>query len=70
MAPVPVLQTRYDENSIPASAKCSKCGAQMPQSTPRITNPIEKVEWFADQFSLHVAQSHPPVEPRKSNFGS
>jgi hypothetical protein len=43
---VPNLQTRYDENGIPVSAKCSLCGEQMPQSTPRITDPIANVEWF------------------------
>ena len=66
---VPVLQMRYDENSIPVSAKCSMCGEQMSQSKPRITNPIENVEWFAAQFGLHVAQNHPPLAPHKSNFG-
>jgi hypothetical protein len=66
---VPELQTRYDENGIPVSTKCSTCGEQMPQSTPRITNPIENVKWFAAQFSLHVAQSHPLLEPRNSAFG-
>lgn len=66
---VPVLQMRYDENSIPVSAKCSLCGKQMTQSKPRITDPIENVEWFAAQFSLHVAESHPPGAPRKSSFG-
>ena len=65
----PVLQMRYDENSIPVSAKCSMCGEQMRQSTPRIVNPIENVEWFAAQFSIHSAQIHPSGEPRKSNFG-
>ena len=62
---MPELQLRYDENSIPVSAKCSVCGEQMPQSTPRITNPIDNVEWFATQFGLHVAQSHPSAAPRK-----
>jgi hypothetical protein len=69
MSPVPVLQTRYDENGIPISAKCSTCGEQMPQGVPRITNPIDNVEWFATQFSLHVAQSHPLAAPQKSSFG-
>jgi hypothetical protein len=62
---VPSLQTRYDENGIPVSAKCSLCGEQMPQGKPRITNPIENVAWFTFQFGLHVAQSHPPVAGRK-----
>jgi hypothetical protein len=65
----PELQMRYDENSIPVSAKCSQCGEQMPQSMPRITDPIDNITWFAAQFSLHVAQNHPTVEPRKSSFG-
>jgi hypothetical protein len=64
-----VLQMRYDENSIPVSAKCSVCSQQMAQSKPRITNPIENVEWFAALFGLHVASSHPPAVPHKSNFG-
>jgi hypothetical protein len=55
----PELQMKYDVNSIPVAAKCSMCGEQMPQSTPRITNPIEIVEWFAAQFGLHVARIHP-----------
>jgi hypothetical protein len=63
---VPELQMRYDENSIPVSAKCSFCGEQMAQSTPRITNPIENVAWFSSQFGLHVAQSHPEIAARKS----
>ena len=66
---VPVLQTRYDENGIPVSAKCSQCGEQMTQAQPRIMNPIENVEWFAAQFGLHVVKSHPPSAPHKSNFG-
>jgi hypothetical protein len=69
MSNVPVLQTRYDENGIPVSAKCSMCGEQMLQGTPRITNPSENVEWFATQFNLHAAQRHPPAAPRKSTFG-
>jgi hypothetical protein len=70
MSLVPVLQTRYDENSIPVSAKCSMCGAQMPQCTPRIRNPIENVEWFATQFHLHIAQSHPPNTAKAFHGGS
>jgi len=69
MPPLPVLQMRYDENSIPLSAKCSLCGEQMAQAKPRISNPIENVEWFTAQFGLHVAKIHPPAEPRKSSFG-
>ena len=69
MPPVPVLQMRYDENSIPVSAKCSLCGEKMPQGTPRMMNPIENVEWFAAQFSIHVAQIHPPAASQKSSFG-
>ncbi|WP_348262871.1 hypothetical protein P8935_24155 [Telmatobacter sp. DSM 110680] len=60
----PTLQTRYDENSIPISAKCSLCGERMPQGTPRITDPIENVAWFSSQFGLHVAQIHPEIEAR------
>ena len=62
---VPNLQTRYDENGIPVSAKCSACGEQMPQGAPRIMNPIANVEWFASQFGLHVSQIHPEVEALK-----
>ena len=65
MSSTPELQMRCDENSIPVSAKCSLCGEMMPQSTPRITNPMENVDWFSSQFGLHVAQSHPPVAGRK-----
>ena len=45
MAPAPgdqkrarELRMKYDEISIPVSAKCSMCGEQMPQSAPRIPN--------------------------------
>ena len=65
MPPAPTMQMRYDENSIPVSAKCSMCGKQMPQSEPRITNPIENVAWFATQFDLHLLENHPP-DPRKA----
>ena len=65
MSQLPELQLKYDENSIPVSAKCSLCGERMPQSTPRITNPIDNVEWFAGQFGLHVAHIHPTAAPRK-----
>ena len=61
---VPSLQTRYDENGIPVSAKCSLCGEMMPQGVPRITNPIENVSWFATQFGLHVAGIHPDAAIR------
>jgi hypothetical protein len=63
---VPELQMRYDENSIPVSAKCSLCGVQMAQGSPRFTNPIENVAWFSSQFGLHVAQTHPEIAARKS----
>lgn len=62
---LPNLQTRYDENGVPVSAKCSLCGEQMPQSTPRITDPIANVEWFAAQFGLHMAQIHPETVARR-----
>jgi len=65
MPPAPTMQMRYDENSIPVSAKCSMCGKQMPQGEPRITNPIENVAWFATQFELHLLEIHPP-DPRKA----
>jgi hypothetical protein len=70
MSLVPVLQMRYDENSIPVSAKCSMCGTQMPQCTPRIMNPIENVGWFAAQFGLHVAQNHPPNTAKAFHGGA
>jgi hypothetical protein len=65
----PEMQLKYDGNGIPISAKCSACGSTMPQSSPRITNPIDNVAWFRDQFSLHVAESHPTIETPKSSFG-
>ena len=55
---VPELQMRYDENSIPVSAKCSLCGEQMPQAKPRIVVPMDNVEWFAAQFRVHVERCH------------
>jgi hypothetical protein len=42
----------------------------MPQSTPRITNPMENVDWFSSQFGLHVAQSHPEMAARKISWGN
>jgi len=62
------MQMRYDENSIPVSAKCSMCGMQMPQRKPRIMSPIENVAWFAAQFDLHLQENHPP-DPRKALHG-
>jgi hypothetical protein len=62
---LPELQMRYDENSIPVSAKCSMCGEQMPQGTPRITDPSDNITWFASQFGLHVAQIHPEIAARR-----
>ena len=55
----PEMQISCDENGIPTSAKCSACGAMMPQSSRSIANPIDNVAWFRDQFSQHVAASHP-----------
>ena len=63
--PSPMMQMRYDENSIPVSAWCAKCGQPMPQAKPRITNPIDNVAWFTTQFELHVSQTH-PSDPRKA----
>lgn len=65
----PELQMSHDENSIPVTAKCSLCGEQMQQHTPRITNPIENVEWFSSQFARHVMQNHPVPVLQKSAFG-
>lgn len=62
---LPELQMRYDENSIPVSAKCSMCGEQMPQGKPRITDPIDNITWFASQFGLHVAQNHAEIAARR-----
>jgi len=61
-----MMQMRYDENSIPVSAWCSKCGVPMPQAKPRITNPIDNVAWFTAQFELHVSQTHFSDPPRKA----
>ena len=54
----PELRMSYDQNSIPVSAKCSLCGEQMPQSVPRIADPMDSVEWFAAQFRVHIARIH------------
>jgi hypothetical protein len=61
----PQLQTRYDQNGIPVSAKCSACGEQMPQAKPRIVEPMENVAWFAAQFDLHAKRMHPPAPVNK-----
>jgi hypothetical protein len=61
----PEMQLKCDGNGIPVLAKCSAGGATMQQSTPRITNAIDNVAWFRDQFALHVAQCH----PSKPSFG-
>jgi hypothetical protein len=42
----------------------------MPQSTRRITNPMENVDWFSSQFELHVAHSHPEIAARKKSWGN
>jgi hypothetical protein len=68
MHPEPQLQMKYDENSIPVSAKCSMCGEPMPQSKPRMTNPIANLAWFAAQFEIHRDQRHPPSAPRPTGF--
>jgi hypothetical protein len=65
----PEMQLRCDVNGIPISAKCSACGAVMPQSSQRIINPMDNVSWFGAQFSQHVAEFHPPFKPPKSSFG-
>lgn len=51
----PDLQLRCDLNGNPISAKCSLCGTLMSQSNPRISDPMENVEWFHAQFQLHLA---------------
>jgi hypothetical protein len=61
----PELQMRYDQNSIPVSAKCSACGEQMPQAKPRLIEPMENVAWFAAQFDLHAKRMHPPAPVNK-----
>jgi hypothetical protein len=66
MPQVAELQMRYDENSIPVSAKCSLCGEEMPQGAPRIMNPIDNIAWFAAQFRLHVERNHLQVWTGKS----
>jgi hypothetical protein len=63
----PEMQMRYDENSIPVSAKCSICGEKMPQSGSRTNSTIENVEWFTSQFNLHVLQNHPSTDAPKPN---
>src|SRR4051812_49176782 len=62
----PEMQLRCDVNGNPISAKCSTCGAQMSQSSPRISNPLANVTWCGEQFRLHVANCHPPAAPLKS----
>jgi hypothetical protein len=62
----PELQMKYDENSIPVSAKCSVCGEEMPQSRPRLLNPMDNVEWFAAQFRLHLERIHLPAGQENS----
>jgi hypothetical protein len=67
MSHMPELQMNYDGNSIPVSAKCSLCGEQMPQGTPRFMNSIDAVGWFAAQFRVHVARIHLLVWTGKSS---
>lgn len=46
------------------------CGAQMPQGTPRIMNPIDNLAWFATQIDAHLAQNDPPNTAKAFHGGS
>jgi len=55
----PELVIDYDLNDYPVSARCSSCGAVMPQRQKWITSAEENLEWFADQFRLHLGPDDP-----------
>jgi hypothetical protein len=55
----PELVIVYDLNDYPVSASCSSCGAAMPQRREWITSAAENLEWFANQFMLHLGTDDP-----------
>lgn len=55
----PELVIVYDLNDYPVSARCSSCGAVMPQRQKWITSAAENMEWFANQFRLHLGPDDP-----------
>jgi hypothetical protein len=55
----PELVIIYDLNDYPVSARCSACGAVMPQRQEWITSAAENLEWFANQFRLHLESDGP-----------
>jgi hypothetical protein len=55
----PELVITYDLNDYPVSARCSTCGAVMPQRQKWITSAAENLEWFANQFRLHLGPDDP-----------
>lgn len=54
----PELTVVHDLNDYPANARCSSCGKQMPVRQRWIMSSAENLDWFADQFRLHVALEH------------
>jgi hypothetical protein len=55
----PELVIAYDLNDYPVSARCSSCGAVMPQRQKWITSAAENLEWFSNQFKLHLGPDDP-----------
>jgi hypothetical protein len=59
MARKPELTVVYDEYDYPATARCSSCGKEMPLRQRWITSSAQNLDWFAEQFRLHVEEEHP-----------
>lgn len=54
----PELTVVYDEYDYPATARCSSCGKAMPLRQRWITSAADNLNWFAEQFRLHVGKEH------------
>jgi hypothetical protein len=55
----PQLTILHDEYDYPATAKCSSCGQAMPTRQRWINSSADNLNWFADQFKLHLEKAHP-----------
>ncbi len=62
MAKKPTLELTLDDHGFPTAGKCSACGAELDQGSPRGTTIPENAQWFESQFNLHVRQIHPPQQ--------
>ena len=55
----PELTFSYDPQMRPLSARCTRCGEQMPTHPTELKEPADAILWLSQQFIEHKRLKHP-----------